>query len=315
LACSEGHLEAAQLLIESGADPNAKDRFGSTPLDDAMRSGGADHDHHHHELVEYLLSKDAKHGGLDKHQAKLIEHCAKGELRAVQRLLAKDVDGRPVAGSSNIDPNCQDYSKRTPLHLAVAEGHTEIVALLLANGADPHAMDRWGLTPIAEADRKAARVGADPIKNLLREGGFLPPERESIFSFFSLFFGAWEIMMMILIGLFCEYGHGAGGGQHTPPAADTREKFREVGSEQQLEFSRVYPMFQDVHVMIFVGFGFLVRGHLPIEHRRNSLLRLDLGGSRDRFRHFLRGFARSFRVVAPFHRWFSCASMLTPVSA
>lgn len=89
-----------------------------------------------------------------------------------------------------------DYDKRTPLHLAVAEGHVELVALLLMNGADPHAMDRWGLTPLAEADRKAARVGSDPIKELFRAGGHMPGEQESIFSFFSLFFGAWEIMMV-----------------------------------------------------------------------------------------------------------------------
>jgi len=251
LACSEGHLEAVQLLIDEGADPNAKDRFGSTPLDDAMHGG-------HHEVVSYLQSKKARHGGLDKLQAKLIEACAKGDLAAAQKLLTKDIHGNLVPGSAAITPNCHSFDRRTPLHFAVAEGHTEIVALLLANGADPHAADRWGLTPLAEADRKAARVGSDPIKALFREGGFLPHEKESIFSFFALFFGAWEVMMMILIGLFCVYGEGAEGGEHTDPAEDNVAAFRDPASEHQLTFTRTYSLFQDVHVMIFMGFGFLM---------------------------------------------------------
>jgi ankyrin repeat protein len=92
-------MEAAQMLIEEGADPNAKDRFGSTPLDDAMRDGA------NHELVAYLRSKKARHGGLDRLQAKLIEHCAKNEVAAVRMLLTKDIDGLDVPGSAGIDPN------------------------------------------------------------------------------------------------------------------------------------------------------------------------------------------------------------------
>jgi ankyrin repeat protein len=110
LACSEGHLEAAQLLIEEGADANKKDRFGCTPLDDAQRSG-------HHELVAYLRSKKAKHGGLDKLQAKLIEHCAKNELSAAGLLLQKDINGADVPHSAGISPNCWSVHKaaRHPL--------------------------------------------------------------------------------------------------------------------------------------------------------------------------------------------------------
>jgi glutaminase len=37
LACVEGHLEAVKVLLEFGADPFAKDRFGSTPVSDAAK--------------------------------------------------------------------------------------------------------------------------------------------------------------------------------------------------------------------------------------------------------------------------------------
>ena len=82
----------------SPADPNAKDRFGSTPLDDASRAS-------HPDLVAFLRTKGAKHGGLDKLHAKLIEHCAKGEMAQARMLLAKDKDGNTLTGSAGITPN------------------------------------------------------------------------------------------------------------------------------------------------------------------------------------------------------------------
>ena len=268
LACSEGHLEAVQLLIEEGADPNLKDRFGSTCLDDATRAG-------HRDLVAYLLLHKATHGGLDKLQAKLLDMCAKGDVVQAQSLLANDANGEPVLGSAGISANCCDYDKRTPLHLAVAEGHMELVALLLANGADVHAQDRWGLTPLAECDRKAARVGLDPIKELFRAGGFLPQEHASLWSFFTVLFGFWEVAMMILFGLFCTYGESVDGGRNLDAAVEsdnvvralaglpalpyqTVDEFRSLSGSDSLGIARVYPMYQDVHVMIFAGFGFLM---------------------------------------------------------
>lgn len=62
--------------------------------------------------------------------------------------------------------------------------------------------------------------------------------------------------MMILFGLFVTYGEGAdgagnGGHEHTGGLAD-------VQNPVQLALARIYPLYQDVHVMIFVGFGFLM---------------------------------------------------------
>lgn len=185
VACAGGHLEAATLLADAGADLHARDRFGCTPLDDAMQCGP---EAGNHELIAFLKSRKATHGAVGKMQARMLDACAKGDVGALKQLLAKDASGAPVPGSAALTPNFFGHDKRTPLHLAVAEGHEAAVRLLLANGADPRAVDRWGFTPIDEAERKSARVGSDPILTMFHKGGWIK-EKESIWSFFSIFFG------------------------------------------------------------------------------------------------------------------------------
>ncbi|KAG7468847.1 hypothetical protein JOB18_024505 [Solea senegalensis] len=67
----------------------------------------------------------------------------KGDLQSLRRYFL-----------SGVDVNAVDYDGRSALHVAAAEGHTEVIRFLLENaGANPALRDRWGSSPLQEARR------------------------------------------------------------------------------------------------------------------------------------------------------------------
>ena len=65
------------------------------------------------------------------------------DIKGVQRLVAKGV---PVA--------VKDSDNRTPLHLASAEGHLDLVKYFISHGHPVYVRDRWGAAPIDNATRE-----------------------------------------------------------------------------------------------------------------------------------------------------------------
>eukprot|EP00958_Prasinococcus_capsulatus_P004935 scaffold459_cov391-Prasinococcus_capsulatus_cf.AAC.6 len=92
------------------------------------------------------------------------------ELRAVHdlaELLGLDKprpfdQGLTFAGG---DPNSEDYDRRTPLHIACAEGNMTAAKTLIDHGANISAEDRWKHTPLSEAEDG----GHDHIAAMIRE--------------------------------------------------------------------------------------------------------------------------------------------------
>jgi glutaminase len=72
----------------------------------------------------------------------LLNAVAKGSLKEASHLFAQ-----------NVDPNLVDYDGRTALHVAVAEGHLNLIKFLISRGASILKRDRWGNTPLDEAKR------------------------------------------------------------------------------------------------------------------------------------------------------------------
>ena len=66
------------------------------------------------------------------------------------------------------DPGTADYDGRTALHLAAAEGQLDVVRYLLTAGTDPQPVDRWGGTPLSDAEGNRHTDVADLLRQPLK---------------------------------------------------------------------------------------------------------------------------------------------------
>ncbi len=121
-----------EVLLENGAEKNVQNRWGQTPLGEAI--------HHKQTACVELLQRWKASLGSDKSTGLLCDAASRGDLVTLRQLI-----------DNNIDPRVGDYDGRTALHLAAAEGHEKAVEFLIQNKADVNAEDRWGERPIQDA--------------------------------------------------------------------------------------------------------------------------------------------------------------------
>ena len=161
LAAALGRTQVLSLLLDAGADPSAVDNFGRTPLIEAVRGG--------HSTSAALLCRRGATLGL-VHDA--ASAAPPGALHAgsemCQAAFTGDVDYLRRLLRAGASPDSADYDRRTAAHLACAEGLMPVALVLHAAGADFNAKDRWGRTPLDEADAN----GHAKLAHVLRE---LPP--------------------------------------------------------------------------------------------------------------------------------------------
>ena len=145
--------EVARLLIERGADVNARDRDGVSVLSTAALLGQT-------EIATLLIDRGADlREDVDRRGLGPLHMAAsRGHAEVVSLLLAR---GAPLEG--------RQPEGVTPLHLAASRGRLAAAQVLVTAGADPNARSRtdWAPTPLLGALRGA---GPEMVELLLAHG-------------------------------------------------------------------------------------------------------------------------------------------------
>lgn len=134
-AADMSSLDVVQLLLSKGADPNARDNIGETPLYIAALRGKTD-------IAVFLIEQHAADiNAVTQNGRNLLHAACDGGSPALANYLLK----------KGLDPNQLTAQKESPLHLAMYARKTETVELLLAAGAKANVCDQRGDTPLHDA--------------------------------------------------------------------------------------------------------------------------------------------------------------------
>jgi cytohesin len=148
LAVMADRAAVAQLLLARGAEVEARDELGWTPLHHAVSVA----------VQELLVANGANVGARDNGGRTPLHVAAlSGRADLAQFLLARGADVNARDSEDGV----------TPLHMAAFNGQRPVAELLLVSKADINARDREGQTPLTLALKR----GQTAIADFLRQRG------------------------------------------------------------------------------------------------------------------------------------------------
>ncbi|ORY76958.1 ankyrin repeat-containing domain protein [Protomyces lactucae-debilis] len=152
-ACVHGNPALCRLLLDHGADADAQDEGGWTPIMIAIAAK-------HQQVSEMLFAVPVDISQINRGgQTLLHPACSKQLIWAVDTLLASDAGKKLV--------RIKDRQGQLPLHRAAAVGSLAIVQRLVANGSPMSTSDAGGWTPMHHA---CAEGHADVAQFLVDQG-------------------------------------------------------------------------------------------------------------------------------------------------
>ena len=155
-AVREGHVDVVERLIDLGADYTVTTIFGNRSLLDIAR------DRNHGDvcalLEQYWKTSMESTGGTEP----IHELVRSGDIEGVNALLTQDPDL----------VNIGDSKGRRPLHCAIEVGNTDLVKILIENGAD---VDSTGFS----SDDRLGTFGFSPLASALWQHAYWNKRQDS----------------------------------------------------------------------------------------------------------------------------------------
>ena len=129
-ATMNNHTELAKMLIDAGADLNAKDKSEETSLHKAIS-------YNLPEIVKMLIDAGADLNATKYNKQTPLHSVASKDFIEIANMLI----------DAGADLNAEDKDKQTPLHYAVTYYEKAIVKILIDAGAKLDVQDKWERTP------------------------------------------------------------------------------------------------------------------------------------------------------------------------
>jgi len=170
--------EMARMLIEHGADPSVRDKYGRTAGHVAAERQRIDVVRLLLEKCPSLLTQGDEAGNVLLHEAT--------DPDLVRFLICE----------CGADVNCANYQLDTPLHQAARSGRIELAKLLLSLGADAHRKNHEGRQPL----HQACEQGHKSIVHLILSDAINPP-----LSVLECDDAGWSPLHLACLGAFPEH--------------------------------------------------------------------------------------------------------------
>lgn len=155
-AAKSGSLEVVKLLVKKKVDRNTKGEYGRTPLHMAVFNSRI-------QVTEYLLRNGADINGAtsdeDNRKTPLHEAVIHGDLELAKCLLS----------DPKLDVNRRDIDDHTPLYHVVADGGVpELIALILGHKSYVEPEDKTDPNCIEQLLELTPRYNAEKVKDILK---------------------------------------------------------------------------------------------------------------------------------------------------